>query len=325
MTTSTARRRLLAASAIAMLAPIGQARAQSWRPTKPITLLVPWPAGGASDRHLRLIAELASAHLGQPIVVENKPGAGGTLAPGSMARSAAPDGYTIAQYPLGMLRYPHMQKVNWHPVDDFTFICGLSGYTFGFVVKADSPFKTFDEYVAAARAQPGKVDFGSAGLGTSPHLLMEEVAAAAKVQLNHVPFKGSAALLQAVLGGHVMGASDATSWDKLVDAGQMRLLVTFGENPTKRWPTAPTARSLGYDIASNSPYGIAGPKGMEPAVVQALHDAFKKAVEDPKNQAFMDQMSQEAWYRSGNDYRQWATQTYAKEKALIDRLGLAQK
>jgi tripartite-type tricarboxylate transporter receptor subunit TctC len=100
-----------------------------------------------------------------------------------------------------------------------------------------------------------------------------------------VPFKGNADLMQALLGGHVMAASDATGWDKFVDAGQMRLLVTFGDQRTKRWPNVPTAKDLGYNVVSNSPYGLVGPKGMDPAVVKALHDAFKKAMDDPQHLA----------------------------------------
>ena len=105
---------------------------------------------------------------------------------------------------------------------------------------------------------------------------MEELAANAKVQLNHVPFKGNADLQQALLGGHVMAQSDASGWDKFVDGGQMRLLVTFGEKRTKRWPTVPTAQELGYGVVSTSPYGFVGPKGMDPAVTKTLHDAFRR-------------------------------------------------
>ena len=180
-----------------------------------------------------------------------------------------------------MLRIPHMQKVQWDPLKDFTFIVGVSGYTFGFTVRTDSPYKTFNDYIEAARKNPGKIDYGSTGAGSSPHLLMEEVATNAKVQLNHVPFKGNADLQSALLGGHVMAQSDATGWDKFVESGQMRLLVTFGEKRTKRWPNVPTAKELGYGVVSQSPYGIVGPKGMDPAVVKTLHDAFKKAMDDP--------------------------------------------
>jgi tripartite-type tricarboxylate transporter receptor subunit TctC len=242
-----------------------------------------------------------------------------------MALNARPDGYTIAQYPMGMLRIPHMQKTAWHPLEDFSFIIGVSGYTFGFVVRADSPYRSFADYVDAARKAPGKVDFGSTGIGTSPHLLLEELAAVAKVQLNHIPFKGNADLMQALLGGHVMAASDATGWDKFVDSGQMRLLVTFGATRTRRWPQVPTAKDLGYDIIANSPYGLVGPKGMDAAVVRALHDAFRKAMDDPRHAEVLGQLNQEAWYRSGEDYAAWARETFVRDKALIERLGLAAK
>jgi len=324
MNRSLNRRTVLACGAGALLAPFDNARGQAY-PSRPIAMIVPWPAGGSTDRHLRTLAEIAGKQLGQNVIIENKPGAGGTLGPSTMALTAKPDGYTIAQYPLGMVRYPHMQKTNWHPIDDFTFIVGVSGYTFGFVVRADSPHKTFKDYMEAAAKQPGKIDYGSTGIGTSPHLLVEEVADAAKVKLNHVPFKGNADLMQALLGGHVMAASDATGWDKFVDNGQMRLLATFGEQRTKRWPNVPTAKDLGYNVISTSPYGLVGPKGMDPAVVKTLHDAFKKAMDDPKHVEVLAQLNQEPWYRSSGDYRSWAVATFAKEKALIERLGLAAK
>lgn len=307
---------------LALLPGLATAQAPAF-PSRPITLIVPWPAGGSTDRHLRVLAELAGKHLGQPVLVQNQPGGGGTVGPGSMALAAKPDGYTIAQYPMGMLRVPHMQKTAWHPLNDFSFILGVSGYTFGFVVKGDSPFKNFNDYIEAARRQPEKIDYGSTGIGTSPHLLLEEVADAAKVQLNHVPFKGNSDQMQALLGGHVMAASDATGWDRFVDSGQMRLLVTFGEQRTRRWPAVPTAKELGYNVVSSSPYGLVGPKGMDPAVMKTLHDAFKKAMDEPKHLEVLAQLNQELWYRDSLEYRQWAATNLVASKALIERLGLA--
>jgi tripartite-type tricarboxylate transporter receptor subunit TctC len=256
--THALRRRRVLLGAAALAAPFAT-RAQAF-PAKPITLIVPWPAGGSTERHLRTLAEIAAKNLGQNVIVENRPGGGGTTGPGTMALTAKPDGYTIAQYPMGMVRLPHMQKVPWDPLKDFTSIVGISGYTFGFTVRADSPYKSFNEYIEAARKAPGKIDYGSTGTGTSPHLLMEELAGIAGVELHHVPFKGNADLTQALLGGHVMAMSDATGWDKFVDGGQMRLLVTFGEQRTKRWPSVPTAKELGYNVVSTSPYGLVGPK-----------------------------------------------------------------
>ena len=289
-------------------------------PNRPITLIVPWPAGGSTDTHLRKLAELASKNLGQPIVIENKPGAGGMLGPAGMAANAKPDGYTLSQLTIAAFRQPHMQKVDYDPLKDFTYIIGVSGYTFGVVVKSDSPYKTFNEVIAYAKAHPGEFSYSSTGTGTSPHLLMEEVAYKAGVKFNHIPFKGNADSTQALMGGHVMAQSDATGWGKFVDQGAFRLLVTFGETRT-RWG-APTAKELGYDVVSYSPYGIVGPRGMDPKVVKILHDAFRKASEDPENQKVLQTLDQVYWYKSSEDYAKWAAETFVAERATIERLGL---
>ena len=307
---------------LALVLWIGTAQGQSF-PTRPITLIVPWPAGGSTDTHLRKLAELAGRNLGQPVIIENKPGFGGMLGPSQMAKAAAPDGYTLSQIHVGAFRAPVMQKVDWDPMRDFTYIIGVSGYTFGIVVKSDSPFKSFNDLIAYARAHPGQMSYGSTGNGTSPHLLMEQVASKAGVEFLHVPFKGNADSTQALMGGHVMAQSDATGWGKFVDAGTFRLLVTFGEQRT-RWG-APTAKELGYDVVSYSPYGIVGPRGMDPKVVRILHDAFKKASEDPENQKVLQQLDQVYWYRSSDDYLKWAAETNVTERALIERLGLQAK
>ena len=294
-------------------------------PTRPITLICPWPPGGSTDQHLRKFAEISQKYLGQTVIIENKPGASGMLGPANMAALAKPDGYTLSQLPVGAFRVPHMQKVTWDPLKDFTYIIGITGYTFGVVVKSDSPHKTFKEVLAYAKANPGKFSYGSTGTGTSPHLLMEEVASKAGVEFLHVPFKGNADSTQALLGGHIMAQSDATGWGRHVDAGSFRLLVTFGEQRTKRWPTAPTAKDLGLDIVSYSPYGIVAPKGMEPALVRQLHDAFKKTLDDPEHLKLLDQLDQVYWYRSSADYAKWGAATFKAERVLIERLGLLAK
>src|SRR5690606_28370489 len=154
-------------------------------------------------------------------------------------------------------------------------------------------------------------------------LLLEEIAINADVKLVHIPFKGNADMQQALLGGHIMAQSDATGWDQFVDSGRMRLLVTFGEERTKRWPDVPTAKELGYGAVSSSPYGLAGPKGMDPAVVKKLHDAFEKALYSQQSMEIMKQLNQEPNYRNSEDYRQWAMETFEKDKALIEHLGLS--
>jgi len=218
-----------------------------------------------------------------------------------------------------------MQKVAWDPLRDFTYIIGVTGYTFGVVVKNESPFKSFRELLEFAKANPGKMNYGSTGTGTSPHLLMEEVSMKSGVEFLHIPFKGNAELTQALMGGHVMAQSDASGWGRFVDAGTFRLLVTFGNQRTKRWPSVPTAKELGLGVVSTSPYGIVGPKGMDPNVVRTLHDGFKKALEDPEHQKILDQLDQELWYQSNEDYAKYARETFQQERALIERLGLLAK
>ncbi len=313
--------RVLASLALVWALP---AAAQSF-PSRPIALICPWPAGGSTDTHLRRFAEIAARYLGQPIILENRPGGGGMIGPGNMAQTAKPDGYTVSQLPMGAFRIPHMQKVAWDPIRDFTYIIGLTGYTFGVVVRSDSPLKSFRELLDYAKANPGKLSYASTGTGTSPHLLMEEVAMKAGVTFLHIPFKGNADSTQALMGGHVMAQSDASGWGRYVDAGQFRLLVTFGSSRTKRWPSVPTAKDLGLDVVSTSPYGLVGPRGMEPRVVKILHDGFKKALDDPEHLKVLETLDQEPWYQSSDDYAKYARETFQKERALIERLGLLAK
>jgi tripartite-type tricarboxylate transporter receptor subunit TctC len=298
------------------------AQAQAF-PSKPITLICPWPPGGSTDVHLRKFAEIAQKYLGQPLVVDNKPGGGGMIGPSNMAKLAKPDGYTLSQLPITAFRLPHQRQVEWDPLKDFSYIIGISGYTFGVVVRADSPFRSFRDLIDYARANPGKLSYASTGTGTSPHLLMEEVAMKTGVQFLHVPFKGNADSTQALMGGHIMAQSDATGWGRHVDAGTFRLLVTFGDKRTK-W-NAPTAKELGLDIVSYSPYGIVGPRGMDPQVVKTLHDALKKTLDDPEHLKVLQSLDQVHWYKSGEDYAKWAAETLRAERSTIERVGLLAK
>ena len=315
------RRTLLTAAGAAAVLPYSMVRAQSF-PARPIAIYVAFPAGGPTDQFFRALGEAASRALGQPVVIENKPGAGGTLAP-IAAKNAKPDGYVLSQMPLGVFRVPHMQKSpQFDPIKDFTYVINLTGYTFGLVVPATAPWKSIKDYVEDAKRNPGKIDYGSTGTGTTPHLVMEEFAQKAGIKLTHIPYKGSADLMAASLGGHIQSASDSTGWAPHVESGKLRLLATFGPKRTKRWPDVPTLTELGYDTVSESPFGLAGPAGMDPNVVRTLHDAFRKALEDPKVVALMERFDQPTVYMSSEDYTKFARQTYEMEKVTVDRLGL---
>ena len=293
-------------------------------PSRTIRYICPWPAGGSTDAVIRSLADSAGKILGATIIVDNKPGAAGMLGANELV-NAKPDGYTVSQLPHGVFRVPHMQKVQFDTLKDFTWIACLTGYTFGLVVPASSPFKTIKEFVDFAKANPDKITYGHTGVGTSPHLAVEEFAQRAGIRLTNVPFKGNADNMQAVLGGHVMAASDATGWGPHVDAGKLRLLATYGSKRTKRWASVPTLDELGYQTVSDSPFGVCGPKGMDPAVTAKLHDAFKKTLDDPAVLATFDKYDQSAIYMGTEAYTKFARDSFASEKALIERLGMAGK
>jgi tripartite-type tricarboxylate transporter receptor subunit TctC len=311
---------LVAGMAMALAA--SAAGAQAF-PNKPITLICPWPPGGSTDLHLRKLAEIASKHLGQNVIIENRPGGSGLNGPVGMSKTARPDGYTLSQLVITAYRIPHMQKVDWDPLTDFSYIIGLAGYTFGIVVKNDSPFKTFGDLIAYAKANPGKLSYATPGTGTSLHLAMSDIEAKAGVEFLHVPFKGYADGALALMGGHVMMQIDSTGWAKLVDGGNLRLLATLGDKRT-RW-NAPTVSELGVNTVSTSPYGLVAPKGLPPAVAKVLHDAFKKAMEDPEHHKVLQQLEGVYWYKSGEDYAKWAAETMKSERAVIERVGLLLK
>ena len=316
-------KRLIRGIILALAFAAGVASAQQY-PTKPITLICPWPAGGSSDLVMRAIAESVGKQLGQTMIIENRPGASGTLGAGALV-NAQPDGYTLTQLPISVFRMPLMNKTPFDPLKDITYIINVTGYTFGLVVRADAPWKNLAEFVAHAKANPDMVTYGTPGTGTTPHLAVEQFAIAAGIKLSHIPFKGFAENAQSLLGGHTMALSDSTGWAPHVDAGKMRLLATYGSKRTKRWPQVPTLLDAGYNTVSDSPFGFGGPKGMNPRVVRILHDAFRKSLDDPNVVAMLEKFDQPVIYLSGEDYLKFAKKTMEDEKALIDRLGMGIK
>ncbi len=316
-----ARRRWLAsAGALALGASgFGAARGTEPFPSKPITLWVPWPAGGATDISLRLLAELAGQVLGQTIVTDNRAGAGGTLAM-PILQKAEPDGYTIAQMPQPVFRAPYVQKVLWDPVRDVTPIIQVSGVTFGVLVPAGSSFHSLDDLFAYAQAHPGELTIATNGVGTTPHLVLEDLFSARGLRYIHVPYKGTPEQLNAIASGQVMAGVNSTGFGPAVDSGRLRLLVTFASQRSKRWPKVPTLRDLGFDIVAMSPYGLAGPRGLPVPIVTTLHDAFKRAMFDPRFIQEIAKYDQEIDYLGPEDYARSCREIYARERTNVDRL-----
>ncbi|MGE0332659.1 MAG: Bug family tripartite tricarboxylate transporter substrate binding protein [Ramlibacter sp.] len=315
------RRQLVQLAGAALVAPAFTARAQAF-PARPIKLIIAFPAGGPTDITMRSLADSAGKILGQPVIVENKPGAGGTL-PAQALQTSQPDGYTLAQIPLGVFRLPYTAKINWDPIKDISYVLNVTGYAFGIVVPADSPLRSWTHFVAWAKANPGKLSYGSTGTMTSPHLTMELIAQQLGLDLVHVPYKGSADLAQAITGGHIMAAADSTGFAPLVESGKLRVLNTWGEKRLAKFPDAPTLKELGLNLVQNSPFGIGAPRGTPPNVVKALHDAFKKAMELDSYKTALARYDMVPMYMSSAAYAKFAQDTFAREKALVTKLGLA--
>jgi tripartite-type tricarboxylate transporter receptor subunit TctC len=291
-------------------------------PSRPVTLWVPWAAGGATDLTMRLLAELAGRHLGQKVLIENRGGAGGTLVM-PVLQQAAPDGYTIAQMPQPVFRAPWVQKLTWDPIRDTTPIIQVSGVTFGIVVPVSSPLRSLEDLFAWAHAHPGELTVATNGTGTTPHLVMDELFGRRNIPWVHVPYKGVSQQMIAVSAGQVMAGVTSNGFAPFVDGGQLRLLATFGDHRTKRWPQVPTLKELGHGIVAMSPYGLAGPRGLPRAVVNTLHDAFKAAMFDPQHVAELAKYDQDLAYLGPEDYARSMRETYAAERRAVEKLGLA--
>ena len=318
------RRRALAAGLGTLLAAPGLASAQAarWKPERPITIYNPFAVGGITDLHLRFLGERVGRILGQQVLVEARAGAAGTLAPAALV-NAKPDGHTLACYTINSLRYPHYQPVNWHPLRDFSFITGLSSYTFALVVRADSPWKTVEDLFAAGKADPEKYTFGTSGIGGSGHLMMIEIEQNVGARFTHVPYKGGAEWMQALVAGHIHFVADASQWGPFVDDGRCRILAMATEQRLPRYANVPTLRERGVDAVGQSPYGLVGPKDLPPATVQSLHDAFTEASADPELQKLLDRFVQVPWKRNPIEYRAFAEQYFNNVKPLLVKAGLA--
>lgn len=314
------RRAALALGAAALASP---AIAQPRFPDRPIRLIVPWPPGGSADSQLRSIAEICGRKMGQPMVVENRSGAGGTLHALHLAREARPDGHTIGQMHLSVLRRPFLVRTpQWDSVNDFTHIIGMTGWLFGVAVRADSPHRTWADYIAHARANPGRLTFSTSGIATTNHIAMEDIAQRLGVEFVHVPFRGANEGVTAVLNGNVDSIADSSTWAPQVQAGSMRLLCVWSAERAPRFPDVPTLKELGIDIVVNSPYGISGPPRMDPGVVRVLHDAMKEALFDPQNVTVRSQFDMPLVYLDTEGYRNFVVQRVAYEQAMVQRLGL---
>lgn len=291
-------------------------------PQRPLQLIVPWPAGGATDLTLRLLCEEVEPLLGQRVVVANRPGAGGSLVAPAL-KAAEPDGYTIGQVPLTVYRHALMNRVAWDPVHDLAPIVQVSGVTFGLLVPAASPWQSLGDMLTWARQHPGELLMGSTGVGTTAHLAMEEILLEQNIKYVHVPYKGTADQMLAIAAEQLMAGVNSTGFAPWIDQGKMRLLAIFSAERSPRWPQVPTLRELGFPRSVyNSPWGLAAPRGTPEAVIKKLHDAFHKAMFSERHKAALARYDQSLDYLDTQAYQRAILQTVEREKILLRRMKL---
>jgi tripartite-type tricarboxylate transporter receptor subunit TctC len=310
---------LAAAAAAAGIATPTVARADAF-PSKPITLVVPFPPGGSFDPILRALSHAAAKDLGQPIVLMHKPGAGGVTGTAGLATMDEADGYTVAVMHNSVLRQPLLMKLNWDPLKDFTYVIGLAGLSTGIAVAADAPWKTLGDLLADAKARPGMITWGNVGAISVNRIFAERLARAAGARFNMIPYKGGGEAFTAVLGHHLDVYGDP-GFGPMAVSGKVRVLATFTEQRLKRWPQVPTVKELGHDLVIESPIGLVAPKNLDAAIAARLHAAFRTAMDDPEYRRMLEEFDLHAHHRSPREYRAYAEAQVVKEKTMLHESG----
>ncbi|MBN1956725.1 MAG: tripartite tricarboxylate transporter substrate binding protein [Desulfuromonadales bacterium] len=255
-------------------------------PERPIKILIPYGAGGTTDIGVRMLASIVEKDLGQPIVVENKPGGSGTIALAAGAKAAA-DGYTLTAVTSSpMFITPHLRNVSYNPIEDFTAIMNYSGPYHGITVPASSDWKSFEDMVKYGKANPNKGTYGTAGTFGGAHISMLYVEKLTGSTFTHLPFKGSAAATAAILGGHV-NFGIVPQYADHVEAGNVRVLAVLDGTRDPDFPNVPTLRDLGYDWEFASVVGLVAPAGTDSSIISKLEKAFIAAANTAEFKEFM--------------------------------------
>ncbi len=274
----------LAAMALAWggISPLAAQTDGAW-PSKPVRLLLGFAPGGGSDIVARLIAKPLGDRLGQTVLVDNKPGAGGNIA-AEMAVRAAPDGYTLVLLPSGHASNAAMKKsLPFHPVNDFAWVSTLTTYPLALAVTPNSPIKSFADLLQRARAEPGKLSYSSVGVGSALHLVGEWIAAEAGVSLNHIPFKGGTAPLTELLAGRVDVMIDTmTLTASLLKDQRVRVLAVTAPKGASRLPGVPAVADELPGVVFESWLGIAAPPGTPSAIIDRINRELRAVLEQPE-------------------------------------------
>jgi tripartite-type tricarboxylate transporter receptor subunit TctC len=288
-------------------------------PEKPVTFICPWPAGGATDTASRTLAQAAKKYFPKPFVVVNRGGGAGTIGTTEIIHSK-PDGYTVGISAGKALTFqPHRTKLPYGHPDDYTPIVLLIKTPLCLAVKASEPWKDIKDFVAHAKANPGKVRIGHSGTGQTDHLNAEMVKMKAGIDVAIVPFPGSVENLTALLGGHIeaMSAFDGVVLPH-IKAGKVRALGVFEENRNPNFPNVQTFREAGYDITMSTYYPIIGPKGLPQNIVSKLNEVFKKSMEDPLFVRAMEANSYPVVYEGPEDLKKRLVDDYKLNAKLVE-------
>ncbi len=291
-------------------------------PSRPITLIVPWPTGTSADLAFRIYGKVAEKYLGQPIVIVNKTGGGGSIALGAIS-TAKPDGYTIGQSPGAGAQFilPFLEKLPYHPVKDFKQIMQFCILNTGVIVRGDSPFRNLKDLIDFARQNPKKLTYGTNAPNSIGNIIMEQVAQREGVQFTHIPFKGATEYQTALLGGHVQFTAGDFRYS-LVDSGETRILFYLGENRSDDYPQIPILKELGHDIPCPVFIGIMGPRGLSNEVTKKLEKAFTDAMKEPEFSKGMKDLHLTIFYRNSNQFEDYVRDTYEKFGKLLKEKGL---
>jgi tripartite-type tricarboxylate transporter receptor subunit TctC len=295
-------------------------------PTKPLEMIVAYTPGSATDVIARALANTARKYIDQPIVVINKSGGGGVVG-NEYVINAKPDGYTLL-FGFGSgetLLAPHMQKLPHNPVVSIKSVILVTETPIVQAVKGDSPFKKPKDVVEYAKQNPGKVSFGASAAGFT-QITPEVFAMKGGVKFIFIPTSGTGATLTNIMGGHVtMGSLTPSVAVGPYKAGKIRPLAVSSEKRNKVLPDIPTFREEGYDIVMAAIKGIGVPQGTSDEIGRYLHDAFKKTIEDPEFQEFMDKMGEPITYRDSQDFTNYLQGMYKVCGTIIDSLGMKAK
>lgn len=288
-------------------------------PSRPITVLVAFPAGGLADTLMRALAQIAEKSLKQPLVVENRPGALGLLGANAIAR-AQPDGYTLLQTTQNVFRAPHLGRVQYDP-KEFTYIIGLADNDHALFVGAQSPYKDLKGLTTAAQQKPDSITVGTTGIASTGHLLLQDFSGKAKARFNHVPYKGAPELGPALIGGHI-DAAFLPFYEGYKLGDKVRLVAVFGDNRPPEAASVPTAKEQGIDAGVRATFGLVAPKGTPEPVVRTLHEAFRAATLTPEYQALLKKLGMVPWYKDPAAFTAWSAEAVEREKQLVLQAGL---